>query len=460
MLTELTTDKTQTEQEDASGNYTTAPVFTKTEGYRSVLKNRNFLALWLGQVFSQLGDRVVFVVFVAFIAKDFGTSTTMQSWLYVMFTIPAILLTAVAGVFVDRWNKKYTLITTNILRAMFILLLPFFSTTLLSIYALAFLVSSVTQFFVPAEASTIPTLVDKNQLLTANSLFTTTMMASIILGFAMGDPLINIFGLKSVHWSVSALFIISAACLSFIRYKKDELGPKSEKTVKDFFKELREGFSYVRNNKQVLAAMLKLAGLFSTIVMLSILAISISQQELYPSNPALGAQKFVYIIAFSGIGMVIGSFLVGKVFRSRNKYSLIYSGFSLIGLNLILLAGVKLIPGNLFLTVVGWDSFGIHFESFRLTLRMIYTYLVSSFIGIGAAFVAIPVQTVIQSSVPENVRGKVFGVQFTLLSTSSTLPVLIAALGADIFGVTFMLNVIGVPILIFGIYNFLKNKGI
>jgi len=457
MLTELSTDKPQTQQE-TSGNFATVPIFNKPEGYRAVLKNRNFLSLWLGQVFSQLGDRIVFVVFVAVIAKHFGISSTMQSWLYVMFTIPAILFTAIAGVFVDRWNKKHTLIVTNILRALLLLSLPLFSKNLLGIYTLAFLVSSVTQFFVPAEASTIPSIVEKNQLLTANSLFTTTMMASIILGFAMGDPLINIFELKSVHWAVSAFFLISAAFLSFIKYKKGTLDTKSEKTFKDFFQELKEGFIFVKNNNKVFAAMLKLAGLFSIIVMLSILAISISQKELYPDNPALGAQKFVYIIAFSGIGMVLGSFLVGKVLRNINKYKLIFSGFAIIGFNLILLAGIKLISNSMYITVTGWDSFGVHFETFRLTLRMVYTYLISSFIGIGAALVAIPVQTVIQSLVPENVRGKVFGVQFTLLSTSSTLPVLIAALGADMLGPTFMLSIIGLPILIFGAVNLLKPK--
>jgi hypothetical protein len=61
-------------------------------------------------VFSQLADRVIFVVFVAVIASTFSTATKYQSFLYIAFTIPAMLLTAIAGVFIDKWNKKYTLI--------------------------------------------------------------------------------------------------------------------------------------------------------------------------------------------------------------------------------------------------------------------------------------------------------------------------------------------------------------
>lgn len=437
---------------------TTASPFDKRQGYRVLLRNRNFLSLWLGQVFSQLGDRVVFVVFVAVIANAFGTSTSIQSWLYVAFTIPAILLTAVAGVFIDRWNKKATLITTNILRAIIIGLLPFFDNALFQIYALAFMLSSVTQFFVPAEASIIPMLVNKYQLLTANSLFTTTMMASIIFGFALGDPLINIFGLKSVHISIAVMFIISAIFLAFIKYIPSKQEAEKHRTVKEFFNDLKEGFIYTKSKPNVYNGMFKLATLFSIIVMLSILSIGISQQYLYTDNPALGAQKFVYIVAFSGVGMVLGSFVVGKVFRNIERYKLVYNGFGIMGLGLLLMASMKFFPNDSYLTFTGANLGPIHLEPFNLTFRMIYTYIVGAIIGFSSALIAIPVQTILHTSIQENMRGKVFGLQFTLLSTASTFPVIIAAFGADYLGVLTMLIIIGLPILIFGLYNLLRLK--
>ncbi len=285
------------------------------------LKNKNFLALWIAQIFSQLADRVIFVVFVAVIANKFVfASTTHQSLLYVAFTIPAVLLTAVAGVFIDKWNKKHVLIATNITRASLIALLPLFSKTIFGIYVLAFLVSSITQFFVPAEASTIPATVRKDQLLSANSLFTATMMGSIIFGFVLGDPLINIFGLKEVYIAISSLFILSMISLLFMKYKPTKGEETQHKTFKEFTDELKEGFVYIKSNPIILNAMLKLSALFSIIVMLCILAISISQQILYPLNPALGAQKFVYIVASSGVGMVIGSLIVGKFFKNRTNF--------------------------------------------------------------------------------------------------------------------------------------------
>jgi len=431
----------------------------KAEGYRAVLKNRNFLALWAAQVFSQLADRVIFVVFVAVIANKFvSTSTTHQSLLYVAFTIPAVLLTAVAGVFIDKWNKKYVLISTNLARAGLIALLPVLSTSLYGIYALAFMVSTVTQFFVPAEASTIPATVKKTQLLSANSLFTATMMGSIIFGFALGDPLINIFGLKKVYIAISSLFLLSTFALFFMKYKPTEGEKEQHKTFHEFFTELKDGFAYIKSNPLILNAILKLATLFSIIVTLCILAISISQQLLYPNNPALGAQKFVYIVAFSGFGMVFGALIVGKFFKNRKKLVTTFTGFTIIGISLICMTAIALIPQNLHIFFSGGKLAGIYFEPFRFTLRMLYCYIFAGLLGFGSAMSAIPIQTILHTHVPENMRGKVFGVQFTLLSTSSTLPIIIAAYMTDLIGIVNILFLAGIPVALFGVWGIFKNR--
>lgn len=417
-------------------------------GYRAVLKNRSFLSLWIAQIFSQLGDRVCFVVFVSIIAHNIGTATTYQSGLYIAFTIPAMLFTAVAGVFIDRWNKKYTLIIANMLRGVILLLLPVLDNSLISIYVLAFMVSSVTQFFVPAEASCIPMLVEKKHLLSANSLFTTTMMGSVIFGFVLGDPLINMFGIKSVHYAITGLFLISAIVL--IGVKEKQIDHDHDRTISDLFEEFKQGLLYIKNTPLVLNAMLKLATLFSVIVALCILSITISTKWLYPEDPALGAQKFAYIVAYSGLGMVIGAFLVGKYWRQSSKFLLIFTGFTIIGLFLIFLTLIGAIPEKWLFQVHSIDLFGHISKAFDLTARMLYTYLIATIIGFGSALIAIPVQTILQSSIPENVRGKVFGVQFTLLSTSSTLPVLIVALVSEYIGLVYLLILLGLPLLIFG----------
>lgn len=427
----------------------TPEIFENPQGFRTLFKNKNFLNLWLGQIFSQLADRVIFVVFVAFIAFNFGTQTSLQSWLYVFFTIPAIMLTSVAGVFIDRWDKKKTMIVTNLMRAFIIAMMPIFSDTLFHIYALAFLLSSATQFFVPAEASMIPCLVKQEQLMSANSLFTMTMMGSLVFGFVLGDPLINIFGLSSVNFSISAFFIVAAIFLNFIKHEDACETKEKHKTFGEFYGDLKEGISYVKNTPVVLNSIAKLTVLFSIVVMMSILAISISQEFLYPDNKALGAQKFVYIVTHCGLGMLIGGFLVGKVFRDLNKMKLIYTGFTIIGASLFALSCVKFLSNQECIHFNSWKLMGVYFEQFSLTSRMLYSYLMAAIFGLGCAFVAIPTQTLLHKNIKENMRGKVFGVQFTMLSTASTLPVVIAAFGADAIGVNYMLLLVSLPVLYF-----------
>lgn len=433
-------------------------IFEKARGYSSLFSNRGFCMLWLAQIFSQFADRIIFVVFVTIIALNFdpsGKSTSLQSWLYISFTIPAILLTAIAGVFIDKWNKKGIMIVTNILRGIIILLLPFFDTTLLGLYALAFLISSVTQFFVPAEAAIIPSVANKYQLLTANSLFATTMMASLIFGFALGDPMINICGINYVHWGIAAFFFASAFCLVFVEYKPVVLSKEANNA---FLDNLKEGLIYIKDNPIVRSAMLKLAVLFSVIVMLSIMSIGLSQKYLYPSNPALGAQKFAYIVVFCGVGMVIGAFLVGHQFRKAERHLLGYVGIFTCGIALLLFSLLPFIPQVSVFHFHTKSVFVFYLEQFDFTYPMLYSYIVATLIGISTAFIAIPTQTILHTEIAPEVRGKVFGILFTLLSTSSAFPVLIAAWGAEILGVARMIFVISLPILLFGIYKLATYK--
>lgn len=433
-------------------------IFEKARGYSALFGNRDFCMLWLAQIFSQFADRIIFVVFVTIIAINFdpsGKSTSLQSWLYIAFTIPAILLTAIAGVFIDIWNKKKVMIITNIIRGAIILLLPFFDNTLIQLYVLAFLLSSVTQFFVPAEASIIPSVANKYQLMTANSLFATTMMASLIFGFALGDPMINIFGINYVHYGIGIFFFLSAFCLFFVKYKKIK-APKV--TNNRFWNDMKEGLLYIKEAPVVRSAMLKLAGLFSIIVMLSIMSIGLSQKYLYPMNPAVGAQKFAYIVVFCGIGMVFGAFLVGQYFRKIEKHLLVYIGIFICGFALLMFSLLPFIPQ---LSVFHFKTKtipGFYLEQFDLTYPMLYSYLTAVIIGFSTALVAIPTQTILHTEIDPKVRGKVFGILFTLLSTASTLPVLVVAWGAEILGIAEMIFTLSIPVLLFGLYKLITYR--
>jgi MFS family permease len=420
--------------------------------FGAVLQNKAFLALWLAQVFSQLADRIIFVVFIALIVKHFGASDRLNSYLYIAFTIPAILLTALAGVFVDRWPLRPVLVLTNLLRAALVALLPMgIGHGMLHFYALAFAISAVTQFFVPAESSAIPAVVPKSQLLTANSLFVTTMMASVIFGFALGDPLIGLFGIQNVHWAIASLFLMSALfVLGVGRIAPHQAKSEGASSLSGVFHELSEGVAYVARTPLLWQSILKLALLFSGVVALCILLVSYTRAFLYP-DPAIASRKFAYIIAVSGVGMALSAMMVGQRFDGasiKTRLKLVYSGFSVIALGLLMLAMVE--------PLSRWLQNDILSQLPLFTIKLSHTYLWAFLMGIAAAAVAIPLQAILHERIPASMRGKVSGVQFTVLSTSSTVPVLLAGVGVEWIGAASMLIWMGLPLLAFGLLNLIR----
>ncbi len=286
----------------------------------------------------------------------------------------------------------------------------------------------------------------------------TTMMASVIFGFALGDPLINIFSLNGVHWAIVGLFVLASIALMFIQVPpriEKETGSRDSinNAFHRFFDEMKDGMAFIQEHAMVRNGMLKLAVLFSGVVALCILFISFAKSFLF-DDPLVAARKFAYIITYSGIGMAVGAFWVGHQFRRTQRAYLVFGGFSVIGAALLALTAITQIAKTQHVFTIPALQFGfLYLEDVHLTYRMVFTYLLAMLMGVGAAFVAIPLQAMLQELIPEDKRGKVMGVQFTLLSTSSTIPALIAGLAVEYIGVQWMFALFGLPLLLFGLFG-------
>jgi len=144
--------------------------------FRQVLSNFGFLALWFGQLNSQLADRV-FVYVLMVIAYRLTHTNLGVAVPLLAFGIPSVLFGPLAGVFVDKWDRKWVLAITSIIRGLLILLIiPLVEQSLVLIFMVSFLIYTATQFFAPAESSAIPELVKRDDLIVANSLFMITWM--------------------------------------------------------------------------------------------------------------------------------------------------------------------------------------------------------------------------------------------------------------------------------------------
>src|ERR1035437_6489327 len=180
-------------------------------GGMAVLRNRPFLLLWLAQLSTQVGGNMVMLGLLVIISNNYSGSKIAISILLLCFLAPAIIFSAIAGVFVDRVDKRLVLVVTNVLRGAAFVLVFLVSGNLLLLYLLMILVSTVTTFFGPASSSMIPFLVPRGQLLAANGLFALTTNAAFALGFALFGPfVIAIAGPQILILIVAALYFVAA----------------------------------------------------------------------------------------------------------------------------------------------------------------------------------------------------------------------------------------------------------
>ncbi|MEO0683945.1 MAG: MFS transporter [Cyanobacteria bacterium J06649_11] len=407
---------------------TNSNINTSEQGFLPVLTNTNFLALWAGQVFCQLADKVYLVLMIALINTQFQSEgSSISGWvsaLMMTFTIPAVLFGSLAGVFIDRWVKKQVLVSTNIWRGILVLaIVPLLwlvkdwqgigniPAGFLMILAITFLVSTLTQFFAPAEQAVIPLIVKPHNLLSANSLYTTTMMASVIVGFAIGEPLLSAADALWLQFGgngelgkeilVGGSYIIAGLILLLL--VTNEKPQEKEQESKHIFSDLKEVLVYLGENNRLRNALVQLIILFSVLAALTVLAVRIA--EVIPN---IKAEQFGFLLASGGVGIALGAMILGQFGQYFSTSSLSLAGN--IGMS-ISLAGLAIFTQQL--------------------------WIVLSFIGLLGMFgalVGIPLQTAIQTETPSQMHGKVFGLQNNLVNIALTLPLALAGVAETFLG--------------------------
>ena len=309
-------------------------------GLQAVLALPGFRLLWLGQIFSQLADKFYIVLMVFLIAQNWAQTTDISSGplaeaadllrqqgmgsnpglssggvgpdaqlitllttgIFAANTLPAILLGSLAGVWADRWPKRAVMVASNGLRTLITLAVPFMllpgpswlglSWGYWGLLVITFLESCLTQFFAPAELAAIPLLVDKPLLLPANSLYTTTTMAATIVGFALGEPVMQLLrqvlsplGITHGEFALVPLaYGIATLILLFVRTNE----PPRQSTGTSVWADIKDGLAFLSRQASVRGAMLHLVLLYSLLAALWALSISLAIRVA-----GLGAERFV-----------------------------------------------------------------------------------------------------------------------------------------------------------------------
>jgi MFS family permease len=408
----------------------------------TVLRNRRFLALWLAQVVTQVGGNMVLFALTVQVFILSGRSNTSVSLLILAFLVPAVIFGAIAGVYVDRLERRLILIATNLLRAIAFIGLFFIQDNLVLIYLLVIVVSTLTTFFGPAEAAMIPVVVERRMLLAANSFHIFTLQASFFLGFALLGPLsVQLVG---QHWTilfVAALFAVGAAICAILPSHHPTHGAAGGQTlghagsaVATTFSQLRDGLRFITDNRSVFWPLTYLAITASLIGVLGVLGPGFATEVL-----GLSERDFAVVVLPIGVGLIMGILALNQYGRLFSRRRGIEGGLIVLGAALLALS------------VAQW-----------LTTIVVLTSLLSVVIvialvtGVAYAFVAVPAQTQLQEELPQDIRGRVFGVLNMLVSIASFLPIIVVGPIADAVGTSIVVQGAAIFVLVAAVGSILR----
>src|SRR6266480_5811991 len=214
-----------------------------------VLKNKSFFSLWLSEIFSLTGFHMVNFLLIL-IAFSLTNSNTAVSGVVLAFSIPAILFGVVAGIYVDRWNKRQVLFVTNAVRFFLVILLGLFFKNLPVLYSVTFAVAIVTQFFIPAETPIIPLLVEKKHLLFANALFSLAWFGAALIAYALSGPLLSFFGTTYALFIIAGFFLIAAFCVLGIQYTHHTIS-QNQGVSEHVFTQIKKTFQIIFETKNI-----------------------------------------------------------------------------------------------------------------------------------------------------------------------------------------------------------------
>jgi hypothetical protein len=402
--------------------------------YKPLFKNINFLQLMGSQILSQLTIQIMNFVLILLIFTQTG-STIATSMLWVTFALPAILIGPFGAAASDMFNKRKLLMVTNLFQAIIVFLysLMYQSSTFL-LYGAVFLYSLLNQFYIPAESSTLPSIVDKKHLAQANSIFFLTQQTALIIAFGSAGLLVNYLGFEITIAICSIFLLFAFISVSFLPDMK-ALSRKSkiEDIIYDFFKNISDGFRYIKDNRMVLAPFVLLLSIQISLTIV-VVNIPLIVQDIFE----LSLNRVGPVLLYPGaLGAILGALLVPKLLRNGwRKRKLIEVSLDTLIICLFMLIFVIPEMPNMLRSLTG-----------GLTM----TLLTASFVGI-----AIPSTTFIQEVTPGGLRGRVFG-NFWFVSTALTvIPVIFSGTVSEVFGIRFLLLILGA--IIFGLLYLTKKS--
>ncbi len=371
-------------------------------------------------------------------------SNAAVSALVMSFLLPTIALSAVAGVVVDRLNLRWALVGPNIVRAVLTLGLALAGANVPVLLLLNLGISFTTVMLTPAEAAMIPRIVGRDQLETAMGVFNLTLQASFGIGFAfLGPLLVTVAGPSFVLGVVAVLYVAATfACLALPSSPPAPVAPGlAGRALHEPLRQLREGFAAIHGNLEVSRPLLHLAAAASLVGVLGVLGPALA------SSIGLEPNQLVVVVFPLGLGVIGGVFGLRRFGRGVPRRRAAEIGLVTFGL---LVIGVSLLGPLLgSVTPPGVVNRSLGDLGPAIPIVVVLAFLA----GAAYATTTVSAQTALFEHMPEQVRGRVFGVLASIVSATSLLPILVAGPLADAFSAALVLAVVGAAVVATGIVS-------
>jgi DHA3 family macrolide efflux protein-like MFS transporter len=400
--------------------------------FRDVLSIPVMRRVWYAQVISLFGDFLALFAVIAVVSFTMHGTPAQLTGLQIAYMLPIVFVGPIAGVFVDRWPLKPTLVASDLIRACLALLL-ILATTVPQVFLVLAAISCVSAFFGPAQTVTIRAHVPTTGLMSANALMQIAFMGSRIVGPAVAGAMVSRFTPK-VCYAIDVLsFLLSAGLIASVPIRRPPSTPaateSSRNRIHAIWLDMVAGMRFIVHHGAILFFVLAMAAGLFTIGCFGPL-ISIYVRDTLRAS----AGWFGYVSGMVGVGLLLGTQIIRVVARKASDTGLVLWGLVGIGAGVFLLGAVPHIAAALAATFT---------------------------IGFAFAAIMVPAQTLIQRETPPDMLGRVGSTNVSVIFLGQILGLGVSGILAEFVGVRtvfFLCAVLSVALAVSG-RSFLRRGG-
>ena len=363
-------------------NPTAKEAALRKTGMLTVLRDRDFLFLWLGQLISKIGDNFAVVAALVLVNELADRSGLAVVAIAAAMTIPQ-LFALVSGVFLDRLSRRTAMVVCDFLRAG-IVLLPLLvqqSSQLYILYLTAFLLMALGAVYIPARNASVPNMVPEEQLLTANALIQATELVSLIAGASLATLVISLTSSHTAFVVDSFTFLASALLLLMVHIPQGRRSaPATAETqvnaaaaswgaeLRVFWADFMEGLHYILGNQPLLRLMA-----LTTMATLGLSATVLLSAAFFEELFGLSAPYLGLLQATEGVGMALGAVLISTYASWGRSRQIVTASMMVLGIAILILA----LAPTFWMVLVGALFVGLCVVSARTTLAAMSQALVA-----------------------------------------------------------------------------------